>query len=92
MTTVFVPKEVQEGETRVAATPETVKRMTKLGLKVTVEPGAGDASNLSDKAYEEAGATIGEAWDADIVVKVAPPQDHPGKGSTRSTSSRRAAC
>ncbi len=75
MTTVFVPKEVAEGETRVAATPETVKRMVKLGLQVTVEPGAGVGSHLPDALYEEAGAKLGEAWDADVVTKVGPPQE-----------------
>ena len=41
MTTVFVPKEVHDGETRVAATPETVKRMIKRKIEVSVERGAG---------------------------------------------------
>ena len=75
MTTVFVPKEIQDGETRVAATPETVKRMIKLGLKVTVEGGAGEASKILDQEYVEAGASIGEAWDADMVLKVNPPEE-----------------
>lgn len=75
MTTVFVPKEIAPGETRVAATPETVKRMTKLGLEVTIEPGAGAGSCFSDQEYTEAGATIGEAWDKDIVLKVNAPTD-----------------
>ncbi len=75
MTTVFVPKEVAEGETRVAATPETVKRLIKLGLTVTVEPGAGEGSYLPDAQYADAGATLGVAWDADVVLKVAPPQE-----------------
>lgn len=75
MTTVFVPKEIQDGETRVAATPETVKRMIKLGLKVTVEGGAGEASKILDQEYVEAGASIGEAWDADVVLKVNPPEE-----------------
>lgn len=75
MTTVFVPKEIQDGETRVAATPETVKRMIKLGLKVTVEGGAGEASKILDQEYVGAGASIGEAWDADMVLKVNPPEE-----------------
>lgn len=81
MTTVFIPKEIQDGETRVAATPETVKRMKKLGLTVTVEKGAGDASHLLDSAFTEAGATIKEGDDAwaegDIVLKVNPPEARP---------------
>jgi proton-translocating NAD(P)+ transhydrogenase subunit alpha len=79
MTTVFVPKEVAEREARVAATPETVKRMIKLGLKVTVEPGAGGGSKISDDEYKQAGAELGVAWDADIVAKVNPPQEVEGK-------------
>jgi len=49
-------------------------------LTVTVEAGAGEASYLLDKQYEEAGASLGEAWDADVVLKVQPPQEHPAKG------------
>ncbi|MBL4843987.1 MAG: Re/Si-specific NAD(P)(+) transhydrogenase subunit alpha [Planctomycetes bacterium] len=79
MTTVFVPKEVAEREARVAATPETVKRLIKLGLKVIVEPGAGAGSKLSDEEYASAGAELGVAWDADIVTKVNPPQEVDGK-------------
>ncbi len=78
MTKAFVPKEIQAGETRVAATPETVKRFKKLGLEVVVESGAGAASHMSDSAFEAAGAVIvdGSAgWsDADIIVKVNPPE------------------
>jgi len=79
MTTVFVPKEVAEREARVAATPETVKRMIKLGLKVIIEPGAGNGSKISDEEYTQAGAELGVAWDSDIVAKVNPPQDVEGK-------------
>ena len=73
MTTVFVPKEVAERETRVSATPETVKRLIKLGLEVSVEPGAGLESKISDAEFEAAGAKLASAWDADVVVKVNPP-------------------
>lgn len=77
MPRVFVPKERRPAESRVAATPETVKRLVKAGLEVTVETGAGVASHLSDEAYREAGATIGSdpavLWtEADLVLKVAP--------------------
>ena len=44
-------------ETRVSATPETVKKMTGLGIKVTVEAGAGEASGFADADYKKAGAT-----------------------------------
>ena len=80
MVKVFVPRERRPQETRVAATPETVKRMVKLGLEVTAERGAGEASLFSDAAYEAAGARlidpsgIPEAWEtADVVLKVTPP-------------------
>lgn len=79
MTTVFVPKEVADREARVAATPETVKRMIKLGLKVIIEPGAGDGSEIKDEEYTQAGAELGVAWDSDIVAKVNPPQESEGK-------------
>jgi H+-translocating NAD(P) transhydrogenase subunit alpha len=61
---VFVPKERGAGETRVAAVPETVKRMVKEGFDVTVEAGAGAASHLSDDAYGQAGARVASAADA----------------------------
>ena len=80
MTAVFVPKETYEGETRVAATPETVQKLVKARLEVAVAAGAGGASSFSDDAYREAGARIvpaGEtaaAWGAaDAVLVVRPP-------------------
>ena len=78
MTKVFIPRERRPGETRVAATPETVKRMLKQGLEVAVERGAGAASLFSDGEYETAGAHLvvdpAAAWEtADVVLKVTPP-------------------
>jgi NAD(P) transhydrogenase subunit alpha len=73
---VFVPKERRAGESRVAATPETVKKLTAAGLAVTVEAGAGVAAHFTDDAYREAGAALGggDGWgDAALVLKVAPP-------------------
>ena len=75
-----IPKERQDGETRVAASPETVKKLIGLGLDVTVEAGAGQHASISDADYQAAGATIasGEAdalKDADIVFKVRAPSD-----------------
>jgi NAD(P) transhydrogenase subunit alpha len=75
MLKVWVPKEVAAGETRVAATPETVKRLVKEGLEVAVESGAGDQAYLGDERYKEAGARIGapgEWGQADLILKVAP--------------------
>ena len=79
---LFVPKENAAGETRVAATPETVKKLAKLGFEVAVEAGAGLASYYTDTAYAEAGANvIGDAkagWSsADVVIKVGPPGRNP---------------
>jgi NAD(P) transhydrogenase subunit alpha len=76
VTTVLVPRERRPGETRVAATPETVKRMVKEKLEVVVERGAGAHAHLADEAYAAAGARLADEapWgDADVVLKVAPP-------------------
>ncbi|MEA2155783.1 MAG: H+-translocating transhydrogenase subunit alpha [Solirubrobacteraceae bacterium] len=71
---VGVPKETVEGERRVALVPEVIRKMAAKGFEVIVEPGAGEEAMLSDEAYEEAGATVGEGvWDADVVAKVAAP-------------------
>ncbi|HSR54885.1 MAG TPA: Re/Si-specific NAD(P)(+) transhydrogenase subunit alpha, partial [Alphaproteobacteria bacterium] len=75
-----IPKETAEGEARVAASPETVKKLLGLGLDVAVEAGAGDGSALADSVFEEAGAAIAPSGadalqDADIVLKVGPPDD-----------------
>lgn len=81
MSTIFVPREVTPGETRVAATPETVKRLIKLGHAVVVEAGAGAASANPDADFVAAGATVEPAtkdtWArADVVLKVQPPAQH----------------
>ena len=75
---VVIPKENLENETRVAATPGTVKELIKSGLKVFVESDAGSAAHYSNEAFENAGATILESKrdlmsKADIVLKVMPP-------------------
>ena len=61
------------GETRVAATPKTVGQLLKLGYDVVVDAGAGVESSFTDDAYVEAGATIGDAWGADVVFMVNAP-------------------
>ncbi len=76
--TVFVPKEIASGEGRVAASPETVKRISGLGLAVVVERGAGEGSRIPDSDFEAAGATIGKSADAaraDVVLKVRRPSE-----------------
>ena len=71
MLTIGVPR---EPERRVALVPDVVKRLAALGVEVWVEPGAGEGALIADERYTEAGARItDEAWEADIVVKVAPP-------------------
>ena len=73
---VFVAKETNSQETRVAASVETVKKMVKLGLSVIVEKGAGITSRISDVDYKTAGAKIGTAIDmkkADVVLSVRRP-------------------
>lgn len=83
MTTIIaVPKEIHPGERRVAATPETVGHLIKLGYAVALEAGAGEAAAFTDAAYEAAGARIEpdtrRLWaEADIVVKVRAPEAHP---------------
>lgn len=75
---IGIPAEITPGETRVAATPETVKKYVSMGYQVVVQSGAGVASSCVDAAYQEAGATIAAGAadtlrDADIVLKVVAP-------------------
>src|ERR1044072_239401 len=73
---VGVPKETAAGERRVALVPEVMKKMAAKGFEFVVEPGAGAEAMLSDERYEDAGATIsGDVWSADVVAKVAAPND-----------------
>ncbi len=69
---VGVPKETAPGEGRVALVPETIGRLGE-GVEVIVESGAGVAAAFTDDAYREAGATIGDPWQAEVVAKVAAP-------------------
>lgn len=81
--TLFVAREVEGGETRVAASPDTVKRIKALGFDVVVEAGAGNLSRIPDAEFEKAGATIGTASDAgkaDVVLKVRRPNSAELKG------------
>src|SRR6266850_2895308 len=74
---IGVPRETAAGEKRVASVPEVVEKLIKLGFRVAVESGAGDAANFPDEAYRTAGAEITDAariWEgADIVFKVRAP-------------------
>ena len=75
---IGVPRETAAGEKRVATVPEVVEKLIKLGFKVVVQSGAGDAANFSDDAYRAAGATVAasaaEVWSgSDIIFKVRAP-------------------
>ncbi len=72
---VSVPKEKVPGEQRVALVPELVPRLTKAGLDVVVQSGAGESAGFFDAAYEEKGAHLAaEVFDrADVLLKVQPP-------------------
>ncbi len=76
MATIFIPKEADEFETRIAASPETVKKLVAKDFKVQVENGAGVKSHISNAELTEAGAEIVDgpnAWgEADVVLKVLP--------------------
>jgi len=73
---IGVPKETVAGERRVALVPDVVRRLTGQGHEVVVEPGAGAAAGIPDEAFADGGATLGPgAWEADVVAKVAPPQE-----------------
>ncbi|RWO02730.1 Re/Si-specific NAD(P)(+) transhydrogenase subunit alpha [Mesorhizobium sp.] len=76
--TVFIPRELDANEPRVAASPDTVKRLAGLGFDVIVESGAGTASRIPDVEFAKAGAAIGKAGDvakADVVLKVRRPDE-----------------
>src|SRR3954469_7428699 len=72
---IGVPKETAEGERRVALVPEVVKKLVAKGHDVVVEGGAGEAALVPDELFADAGATIGDPWGAEVLVKVAPPVD-----------------
>ncbi|MBU3550925.1 Re/Si-specific NAD(P)(+) transhydrogenase subunit alpha [Polynucleobacter sp. MWH-Berg-3C6] len=74
---IGVPLETRPGETRVAATPETVKKLIGQGHSVVIQKGAGVHASQPDSAYEAVGASIGSAADAfgaEIVLKVRAPE------------------
>ena len=86
---IAVAAEHDPAEPRVAATPETVKKLVGLGAEVAVEPGAGVKSGILDADYRAAGATVGidAAQGADIVLRVRRPNAAElarcGKGAPR---------
>jgi len=75
---IGVPKETQKDESRVAAVPETVKKLIAMGFEVAVEKGAGDRALIPDSMFEGAGASMvtnTKALGADLVFKVRPPSE-----------------
>jgi len=83
--TIGIPKEIMKGERRVAAIPETVKKMVSQGAKVLIETGAGDGSYFGDQQYQEVGAVLIDDVEkifeaADIILKVKEPQFNQNKG------------
>ena len=80
MTSVGVPRESAAGERRVALVPKVVEKLRSKGVEIVVEAGAGEGALMPDELYTEAGATVGDPWAADVVVKVVPPtEDELGK-------------
>jgi H+-translocating NAD(P) transhydrogenase subunit alpha len=83
---IGVPKETAAGERRVALVPEVVRKLTGKDHEVVVEADAAAGALLPDEQFTEAGATIGDPWRADVVVKVAPPNAEEvgklGRGAT----------
>ena len=76
---VGIPAEILAGETRVAVTPETVKKLTAQGHTIVVQSGAGVAASVTDTAFEAAGAQISDAAGAyacELVLKVRAPQQN----------------
>lgn len=75
---IGIPKESRTGETRVAATPETVGKLRKLGFDVAVESGAGEQASFTNELYITAGAMIvkaSEVWQSDLIYKVNHPNE-----------------
>ncbi len=73
---IGVPREITQGERRVALVPEVVRRLTGAGHQVVVETGAGLISGFADDVYEQAGATVADAgsvWGSEVVAKVGAP-------------------
>jgi H+-translocating NAD(P) transhydrogenase subunit alpha len=70
---VGVARETAPGERRVALVPETAGKLAAAGFEIVVEPRAGEAASFPDALYEEAGAALGAAWDAEALVKVRKP-------------------
>ncbi|MEO7659393.1 MAG: Re/Si-specific NAD(P)(+) transhydrogenase subunit alpha, partial [Pyrinomonadaceae bacterium] len=78
---IGIPKEIHPGEKRVAATPQSILKLKKLGFDIFIESNAGHGINASNAEYREAGATViddtKELWAAaDVILKVRPPEEN----------------
>ena len=72
---IAVPREIKSGEKRVALVPDIISKLTKAGLEVVIETGAGVAAQYSDKQFSDAGAQVKSTnviTDADVVLSVQP--------------------
>jgi NAD(P) transhydrogenase subunit alpha len=83
---IGVPKEIHDGEKRVATTPEVATQLQALGFTVAVETGAGEGASIPDDAYRHAGVAVlssaREIWDtSDVILKVRAPERHPELGT-----------
>lgn len=83
---VGLPREIKDGEFRVALTPAGVRALADAGHVPVVERGAGQGAGFADPDYAAAGAQIGSAWDCDLVIKVkelqAPEYSRPSRSQT----------
>ncbi len=78
MITIGLPKESRQDETRVALTPDAIKKLCKKGFQVRVEKSAGERAGFPDSAYEMEGVELVDAaqvWDTDVLLKVHRPSD-----------------
>ncbi|HEX7249938.1 MAG TPA: alanine dehydrogenase, partial [Burkholderiales bacterium] len=67
---IGLPREVKDGERRVALTPAGVASLSKMNIEVIFERNAGVGSGFSDESFLEAKAKIGDPWECELVVKV----------------------
>jgi H+-translocating NAD(P) transhydrogenase subunit alpha len=72
---IGVPTETAPGERRVALVPDIVRKLTQQGHEVVIEAGAGENAGLPDALFTEAGATTGDPWAAEAVLKVVSPSE-----------------
>ncbi len=81
---IGVPREIHDGEKRVATTPEVAELLKKLGFEISIESGAGSAAKFTDEAYRSAGVRIENDAEtlyreSDIILKLRPPESHPDR-------------